>query len=404
VKWLRSSTLAMATLAESLLGSKPVWAMPPASVRGSFQLQASSNPNDLLAVANEWDRLALTVGSPFCTVEWLTAWWGAFGKGTFTCLLLRDNDGTLRAGACCQRLSGGRLRAAANVYTEDWDVVAANEEARAELWRGLAGLGARYVQFVALRDPRNVDVACSALRDAGYSVVKSTATQCPYLELPGTWEQLLSSVSGKLQKRLRYYRRLLEREGVARFRTTSGEEQLDRDLDAFLRVEGSGWKARSGTAILSDSRTERLYRDFAREAAKNGWLRLHLLELDGIPIAGDLGCAFAGGSLLIKTGFDERYARLSPGLVLRADALRASIEEGSRFYDFLGGPDDWKLRWTTEVRPRMVVSAYRGAWRLLSLYQAAVAPLRTIRVLRGAVIRLRAIKAHALRAIRAHTF
>jgi CelD/BcsL family acetyltransferase involved in cellulose biosynthesis len=191
---------------------------------------------------------------------------------------------------------------------------------------------------------------------------------------------------------------LAEREGTLRFRTTSGGEQLERDLDAFLDVEASGWKRHRGTAILSDSRTAQLYREFARQAAGKGWLRLHLLELDGTPIAGDLGCSFAGGSFLLKTGFDERYARLSPGLLLRAEALRAAIEDGCRSYDFLGGPDDWKLRWTREVRLRTVINAYRGAWRPLALYQTAARPR-----LEAVAAQLRTTPAQpVLRALRAY--
>jgi CelD/BcsL family acetyltransferase involved in cellulose biosynthesis len=398
LKRVGRSLIALAILPVLTLGPKPARAIPPASVPRSFRLEVSSDPTLLMTAADEWDRVAMAAGSPYCTAGWLSAWWSAFGSGRFTCLVLRDDDGCIRAGASCHRRWGGRLHATANVYTEDWDVVAADQDAQAELWRGLAGLGAGHLHLPALRSPQSVTLASNALLHAGYSVVMSTAAESPYLELPESWEQLLSSVSRKLPKRLRYYRRLADREGTVRFRTTSGGEQLERDLDAFLQLEGSGWKRTRGTAILSSSRTERLYREFARRAAGKGWLRLHLLELDGRPIAGDLGCSFAGGSFLLKTGFDEGYARLSPGLLLRAEALRAAIEEGSRSYDFLGGPDDWKLRWTSDTRPRTVIHAYRGAWKPLALYQSAARPR-----LEAAAARLRTTPAQPmLRALRSY--
>jgi hypothetical protein len=49
-------------------------------------------------------------------------------------VLLRDRDGAVRAGACLQRLGGGRLRAAANGHSGDWDAVAAGEPAPRALW------------------------------------------------------------------------------------------------------------------------------------------------------------------------------------------------------------------------------------------------------------------------------
>lgn len=339
--------------------------------------------HDLLAVADQWNRLAEASGSPFYTAEWLNAWWNAFGSGAFTCLTLRNDDGLLQAVACCER-RGNRLTATANANTEDWDVLAADDQARRTLWRALAELGAGRLHLRGLRHPAGLDIAHDVLGRAGYSIAESIHNRSPYLQLPGTFDQLLGSVSPKLRKQLRYYRRALEREGHLRFRTTVGGEWLERDLTAFFRLEGSSWKARAGTAILSDRRTERLYRDFVHAAACAGWLRLGLLELNGEPIAGDLGCAFAGGSFLIKTGFDERYGRLSPGLVLRGEALRTSIEEGSRFYDFMGGPEAYKLRWTAELRPRVTIRAYRGVWRPLVVYHTRIRP-----VLKAAVVQMR---------------
>jgi CelD/BcsL family acetyltransferase involved in cellulose biosynthesis len=342
----------------------------------------------LLPPPGEWNPLAAAAGSPFLTAEWFTAWWGAFGAGRFACLVLQDRQGSLRAGACCRRLPGGRLAAAANEHTGDWDVVAGDEQARGALWQALAGLGAAAVDLPAIRRRASLDHAAQALTGAGYRSVEVSGVRSPYLELPGSFEDLLASVSRNLRSQLGRRRRALEREGRLVFRTTTaGGEELERDLAAFLRVEGSGWKSGSGTAILSNPRSLRLYTDFARAAAAAGWLRLQLLELDGVTVAADLNCRFGGGTFLLKTGFDERYGRFSPGLVLRGEVLSAAIEEGSGFYDFLGGPDDYKLRWTGQLRPRAAVKAYRGAWRPLATYQARVRPLLKAGVLRARALR-----------------
>jgi CelD/BcsL family acetyltransferase involved in cellulose biosynthesis len=361
----------------------------------SFSVELIDNPGELPGV-EDWNALARSTGSPFLTVQWIAAWWRAFGTGRFTCLVLRDGRGSLRAGACCRRLAGGRLAAVANAHTGDWDVVAANTQARRALWQVLAGLGERAVHLAAIRSRTSLDEADEELRGAGYSTVQTTGVRSPYLELPGSWEELLGSVSRNLRSQLGRRRRALEREGNLVFRTTLGrdDEELERDLAAFFRVESSGWKSGAGTAILSDPRTERLYTDFARAAAAAGWLRLSLLELDGVPVAADLNCAFAGGMFLIKTGFDERYGQFSPGLVLRGEVLRAAVQEGARFYDFLGGPDSYKLRWTAELRPRVAIRAYRGVSRPLALYHARLRPtlkagVGRARVLKGELARRR---------------
>jgi CelD/BcsL family acetyltransferase involved in cellulose biosynthesis len=357
----------------------------------SFTVELIDDPRELPGVA-DWNVLGGSAGSPFLTIQWLAAWWRAFGTGRFTCLVLRDGRGSLRAGACCRRLAGGRLAAAANAHSGDWDVVAGDPQARRALWQALAGLGAGAVHLPGVRSRASLEEADQEFRASGYSTVQVAGVRSPYLELPESWDDLLAAVSRNLRSQLGRRRRSLEREGRLVFRTTAGGEELERDLAAFLRVESSGWKAGRGTSILSDPRTERLYTEFSKAAAAAGWLRLHFLELDGVPMAADLNCAFAGGMFLIQTGFDERYGRFSPGLVLRGEVLRAAVQEGASFYDFLGGPDSYKLRWTTELRPRAAIRAYRGARRPLALYHARLRP-----VLKAGVVRARELKGELAR-------
>jgi CelD/BcsL family acetyltransferase involved in cellulose biosynthesis len=330
------------------------------------------------SIAAEWNRLAVLTSTPFLTAEWLTAWWSAFGTGPLACFGLFEPGGSLRAGVWCRWLHARTLTGAADdEYSGQWDAVAVDDDARAELWREVATVAPWRVELpMLLEDEASEAAAREALRSAGYFVAAERGPFSPYLRLPTTWDELLRGASRNLRSQLGRRRRALEREGRLTFRTTAGGSALDRDLDLVLRVEGSGWKARSGTAILSKPGNERLYRSFAQAAAARGWLRLHLLELDGVPIAVDYGCAFGGGGFLLKTGFDERYARLSPGLVLRAEVLRSSIEEGLGFYDFLGGPDGYKVRWTSDVRARVTLRAYRGAaGRPAFFYRSRLRPL-----------------------------
>ena len=346
--------------------------------------------SELGPLADEWDDLARAAGTPFMTHAWLSAWWSGFGHGDPIWMVLQDGDGALRAGALLQK-SGGRLTAAANVHSGDWNGLARDEQARAELWAAVAETGAPRVQMRGL--PEHAE-STQALRDtlaaAGYDVVAVPGPFCPWLELPSSWEELIGGVSASLRAQLRRRRRGLEKLGGLGFRTVAGGVSFERDLETFLKLEASGWKGESGTAILSSPATTRLYREFAHAAAAKGWMRLHLLELDGEVIAADYGCAFAGRAVLLKTGFDEAYRRLSPGLVLRAEVLRSSIEEGLLHCDFLGEADISKTRWTSEVRPRTRIFAYRGAARPGYLYRRTLRPLlksASVRVGAQAVVR-----------------
>jgi CelD/BcsL family acetyltransferase involved in cellulose biosynthesis len=336
---------------------------------------------ELGTLAAQWDELALAAGSPFLTRAWLDAWWEAFGAGEPIWLTLLDADGGLRAGALLHRVRG-RLAAASNVHSGAWGAVARDERARQELWDALLALGVGRVQLYGLMQAEPGTRALhETLRGAGYSVAEVPGPFSPWLELPASYEELLGTVSASLRSQIKRRRRALEKQlGEVSFRTVASGATFDRDLETFLRLEASGWKTKSGTAILSAAATERLYRGFARAAAARGWMRLYLLEAGGEPIAADYGCAFAGCGAFIKTGFDETHGRLSPGLVLRAEVLRSSIDEGLRQYDFLGGADTYKTRWTSQIRPRTCLYAYRGLARPGYVYRTALRPsLKSLR-------------------------
>ncbi len=310
--------------------------------------------DDFLRAREDWDRLATQAGSPFLTHGWLLAWWRAFGEGEPTCVLIRGSNGELRA-ACFGRKRREALVSPTNAESGDWDVVAVDDSARQQAWAELASVGALRVRLERVPGSA-LPLATSVLRGAGYRVTASPGPLSPCRSLPPSREELIGSVSRNVRSQFGRRRRALEREGELTLRVdTSG-----RDLDEVLALEASGWKSRESTAITSDARTESLYREFAAAAAAKGWLRLYLLELDGAPIAADYGCVLGGSGFLLKTGFDERYGRLSPGFVLRGEVLSASIDEGLTQYDFLGGPDPYKLRWGGTVRPRATVWGYRG--------------------------------------------
>ena len=317
--------------------------------------------DELAAVEGAWDELAVRARSPFLSYQWLRSWSKAFAKPEGIAVAVMNSDRGLGGAACLCASPGRLLTAAANQYSECWDAVAVDDSARKLVWRGVAELGAARLRLPALpATSPSVSLAPEVLRAAGYRIAIRPDRASPYLPLPGSWDELLTMLSSNLRAQVRYSHNRLRREGSLVFRTTRGGSQLESDLDRFFSLEGSGWKGRAGSAIRSDPRSLSLFTDFARAAARRGWLRLHFLELDGVPVAGDYGCVLGGGSFLIKTAFDERYARLSPGLALRAEAIRAAIDEGLDFYDFLGQTEWYKLRWTRELHERVVIQAYRG--------------------------------------------
>lgn len=339
-----------------------------------WHIEVLRSPDQLAAIAASWDGIAAASPTPFLTSAWVLAWWRT-AEQPVSCVLLRDAHGRVRAGVTVQQLAGRGVRGAADVHSGDWGVVAADPVARDAAWRHLARL-ARPVGRLRLPalDESAVDTARRALAPRGFRLLELDRLDSPFLALPAGYEELVAGVSRNLRSQLGRSRRALEREGTVLLRAGGRERSLDEDLERFLRLEASGWKGREGTAILGSERTSRLYREFARAARADGRLRLLLLEVDGVLVAGDLSCQVGHRTSLVKTAYDERRSAHRPGLVLRAEALKAAIEEGCTEYDFLGGPDSYKTRWGGELRPRRELLALRGPWRMEAAYRQSWRP------------------------------
>lgn len=322
-----------------------------------------------------WDDLAIEAGaSPFLTTPWLAACWDALGDAEPLCLVARGDHGELRGAAFCA-LRRGRLQSLTNAHSGEWGVLAAQDAIRERLWAGLAATGARGVRFDFLRGDRaDAADAAGALATAGYHVTVEQPFASPHLELPSSYDELISGVSGKFRREINAKRRKLEKLGRLEFRVVRSGD-VDGPLSEFLALEASGWKGRKGTAIARDERLARMYRRFARAAARRGWLRLHRLELDGRLVAGSMDVVIAGRGTAMKTAFAEELARFSPGVVLQAEILRSAIADGVRELDFLGTADPYKLRWGAVPRGRMSVHAWRGRGALPRyVWRASVRP------------------------------
>ena len=316
--------------------------------------------DDFAGLESTWNRVALRAPRPALTHEWFLAWWRAFGNGKALAVTHQGRASDLLGGAVLVRGSSRTIRAAANEYTDDWDVIAIDDSARASLWCELGRLGAAKLDLPRLPEPgRNLSIATHALAEGDYRVAISRQEMSPYLVLPSTWEELLETVSRNQRSKIRRYRKRLEAESGLTFRTVA-ESPIDEALGRFFEVEASGWKGAAGTAIVQRPRAHRFYTEFAHAAAAKGWLRLHLLELDGVTIAGAYSCVLGETAFLLKSGFDESQRRLAPGALLRAEALREAISEGLTRFEFMGKAEPHKLHWTPQLRERSLIQAYRG--------------------------------------------
>ncbi len=153
-------------------------------------------------------------------------------------------------------------------------------------------------------------------------------------------------------------------------------DEIEPLLRRGFKIEDSGWKGAAGTSVLKAPGRFEYHLQEASEIAKIGALQISFLEFQGRPIAFEYGWNCKGVQHAFKIGYDESFAELTPGQLLRHRLLqRYFADPRQRTLDFLGPLTDATAKWATATYPvgrlvlstgslsgRVVLHAYRSWW------------------------------------------
>lgn len=131
----------------------------------------------------------------------------------------------------------------------------------------------------------------------------------------------------KKRKEIRRLRSRLAEQGPLVARRLDAAADFPDWCDSYLRLERSGWKGRSGTALTCDPAGEAFFRAALAGAWHAGRLDFLRLDLGGRPIAMLVNFLAPPGGFAFKTVFDEGFARFSPGVLIQLENL-ALLERG----------------------------------------------------------------------------
>ena len=133
---------------------------------------------------------------------------------------------------------------------------------------------------------------------------------------------LHGAISGLALKEVRRKERRLREQGRLVWRELELTEDARPWLDAFLRLEASGWKGRGRSALACNALESEFFVSAATTAHDRGRLMLLGLFLDDRPLA--LKCNFltGDGGFAFKIAFDEAYRAFSPGFLLEIENVR----------------------------------------------------------------------------------
>jgi len=338
----------------------------------------------------EWndavDRAGIT--HPFLRHEWIRTWWDCFEAGRCLHIIVVRAGGRIIAIAPLMwesaRMYGvpiRRLRLLHNDHTPRCDFIVAErpDDAYRAIWSALASRQDTWdiLQFGQLPRHSTTLKRLTALAESdGHTTGTWQSGDSPYVRLTGTWDEYFASLTAKFRQNVRNRLSRARRIGEPGLEIVTGGRELERDCDDVVRLEASGWKASTGTAISCDPAIRRFYAQLAALAAERGWLRLLFLNVNGDRIATSYSLAYRDRLFLCKTGYDPRFETVSPFKVLTYLALRQSFDDRFVEVDFLGDPEAWKLEWTSATRAHdwLFVFSRAGRGRLLGPVKFQLVP------------------------------
>ncbi len=193
-------------------------------------------------------------------------------------------------------------------------------------------------------DPR-IETLARRLVDRGAQLASTEESHCLSCALPETWDEYVTKrISAKTRVNVvRVERRLAE--ALPAFRISEPTpEDIDAHVAAMIQVNHSRW---GGNLRNAHRRYGRLFRN----AFDTGVLRMVIYWDGERPIAGATAFVDPARSYfgLYMIGFDEEYAKLSPGKGIVGRAIRTAIESGFKRFDFMRGDEEYKARYASDV-------------------------------------------------------
>lgn len=140
-------------------------------------------------------------------------------------------------------------------------------------------------------------------------------------------DYLRAAVTGKHLKELRRQENRLADQGALTYHCTGSEEGLKECAEEFLAIEASGWKGAEATAFNSTESGRRFFHELVEQAAKRGNLQMLSLKLNDRTIASKCNLYTGSKAFAFKIGFDEQFAKYSPGVLLEIENVRRFFEQ-----------------------------------------------------------------------------
>jgi CelD/BcsL family acetyltransferase involved in cellulose biosynthesis len=183
---------------------------------------------------------------------------------------------------------------------------------------------------------------------ASLKMTLSDASSAPVLKLPDRVDELERVVPRLRLRQLKHARKAAAKRGEVAI-VIGDEDNSEGLLNDLIRLHAARWNGR-GDGVFADKRVAEFH-----AAALPGLIAANLARLYGLMIGDAVaavyyGFADRGKAYAYLQGFDPKFERESPGLIVVGYAIEQAVKEGAHEFHFLRGDEPYKYEWGASAR------------------------------------------------------
>ncbi len=210
----------------------------------------------------------------------------------------------------------------------------------------------------------------SGTRLAGYAVRQWPAMNNGTIEIRwASLEAYFRSLSKHFRSNVSRQMRRLLAAGNVEYLSSSDPGVTPGLFEMYQDIERRSWKAKAGIAIGRHPRWPDYFGGLLTERQPMH-VFMHILLLDGVPVAGLITGAFGQGLYALHIAFDDGHRNLGLGSAALLMGMRQAIEGRFAFFNLLSGFAHFKVRWLATMSPSRNAQIYRIGtpffWRRVS--------------------------------------
>ena len=285
----------------------------------------------------------LNWSSPFVLPEWMEVWRRVFGTGIEMRLrTVREGDKVIGIAPLMVKDGTALLIGDTDVCDYlDFIVVSGLEKKFFNVMLDdLKKSGIKRLDLKHVRPDSTVLTSLAPLAQGRGLAVETVKDNVSYeMDLPGSFDEYLESLSTKQRHEVRRKLRRLGEEGNIEYSSVGGSEAVGPAMETFYKMFV---ESRQDKADFMTEKMRSFFNLLVDVMSKAGLLKLGVLELDGRPLAEIMCFDYNNCIYLYNSGYDPEYVSLSAGLLSKVLAIKDSIEKGQKKFDFLKGAETYK--------------------------------------------------------------